>query len=117
VQDVENDTEIETEIKTLGCTEEDAARALFRDMLAFEGTFGVATDEAAASRLRQASSSAGVDAILIEACLEKGVGLAVMERVNSLPIMGIHLPRNVSALPVRHGRRALYPCLLRRQPC
>ncbi|GHJ84236.1 hypothetical protein NliqN6_0638 [Naganishia liquefaciens] len=82
VQDVENDTEIETEIKTLGCTEEDAARALFRDMLAFEGTFGVATDEAAASRLRQASSSAGVDAILIEACLEKGVGLAVMERVN-----------------------------------
>jgi L-threonylcarbamoyladenylate synthase len=89
-------TEIKTEIKSLGLTEEDAARALFRDMLAFEGTPAVALDAEAASIQEEGESSLadtngspsmitsaqGVDAILIEACLEKGVGLAVMERVN-----------------------------------
>lgn len=78
-----DETEIVTEIKSLGRSEEDAARALFRDMLAFEGTSAVAVDsQSAASRLTEEASSGGVDAILIEACLEKGVGLAVMERVN-----------------------------------
>ena len=82
VQHAGDGTEIVTEIKSLGRSEEDAARALFRDMLAFEGNSAVAMDlESAASRLT-GSSSGGVDAILIEACLEKGVGLAVMERVN-----------------------------------
>jgi L-threonylcarbamoyladenylate synthase len=89
-------TEIKTEIKSLGHTEEDAARALFRDMLAFEATPAVALDAEAASIQQEGestladtngspssiTSAQGVDAILIEACLEKGVGLAVMERVN-----------------------------------
>lgn len=92
VQHAGETVEIETEIKSLGRTEEDAARALFRDMLAFEGTPGVAFDSETASRQHKGPApsagpdgsplAAGVDAILIEACLEKGVGLAVMERVN-----------------------------------
>lgn len=96
IQHVGETTEITTEIKSLGHTEEDAARALFRDMLAFEGTPAVALDAEAASIQQEGestpadsngspltlTSAQGVDAILIEACLEKGVGLAVMERVN-----------------------------------
>lgn len=89
--------EIETEIKSLGRTEEDAARALFRDMLAFEGSLAVAPEvegdgsEAVSSLMSGEerhqtepfkASSPGVDAILIEACSDTGVGLAVMERVN-----------------------------------
>lgn len=89
--------EITTEIKSLGRTEEDAARALFRDMLAFEGSPAISTRveadapealaESTSSQSRSHTESAiaaspGVDAIIIEACSEKGVGLAVMERVN-----------------------------------
>jgi L-threonylcarbamoyladenylate synthase len=89
--------EIRTEFKSLGQTEEDAARALFRDMLAFEGSPSDArqvevgnpapSSEPTSSQSRShaqsaIASSSGVDAIIIEACSETGVGLAVMERVN-----------------------------------
>lgn len=92
----EGTVELMTEIKSLGRTEQDAARALFRDMLAFEGSpaAGMQGQSAAANQSETQSSGIrrsaetdmasipGVDAIIIEACSERGVGLAVMERVN-----------------------------------
>jgi L-threonylcarbamoyladenylate synthase len=90
----EETVDIATEVKSLGRTEEDAARALFRDMLAFEGsstdsmrieadrTETQSENESSGPRQPAEAAMPGVDAILIEACSEKGVGLAVMERVN-----------------------------------
>ncbi|KAJ9112330.1 hypothetical protein QFC19_000750 [Naganishia cerealis] len=112
LDDGETAVDVVTTVKSLGRTSEDAARALFRDMLAFEGAGpgGGAVDGSAITSTEEGEvawrtdtehdvepsagsedillpplggqADVGVDAILIEACLPTGVGLAVMERVN-----------------------------------
>ncbi|KAJ9122127.1 hypothetical protein QFC24_004354 [Naganishia onofrii] len=104
------ETDIVVRVKEFGRTADDAARALFRDMLAFEGSSTITTTTGTETGtgttripnddtgllsssssstisnsevlLRGGESAAGVDAIIIEACSEQGIGLAVMERVN-----------------------------------
>ncbi|KAJ9105394.1 hypothetical protein QFC21_001764 [Naganishia friedmannii] len=99
----EEKLDIVVRVKEFGRTADDAARALFRDMLAFEGTGGGARTRIPDKETIAASTTisgseiplrgdndaeglegveGGVDAIIIEACSEQGVGLAVMERIN-----------------------------------
>ncbi|KAJ9120657.1 hypothetical protein QFC22_002587 [Naganishia vaughanmartiniae] len=96
--------EVIVRVKEFGRTADDAARALFRDMLAFEGTIptrrnvpdgeeadseetlrtdvGANTISSSSNSSSSSGEARGVDAIIIEACSEQGVGLAVMERIN-----------------------------------
>ncbi len=55
---------------SMGKTADDAARALFAGLLSLEGARGA-----------QSGKHDGVDVILVEGCTEKGLGLAIMERV------------------------------------